>query len=101
MTPIQLSPGASHSIELPGRGSAGYLWEFAVEGDADAISVEPREGRLPPGVAPPSGFSRTARFDVRALRPGRVRVRFQLRRPWESEALAGEESILEVEVRGC
>jgi predicted secreted protein len=99
MTRIVLHPGESHILELPGRGSAGYAWEFTVEGDSEAIVAEPQEGALPPGVAPPSTYSRTARFQVRALRAGRALVCFRLRRPWEPDPLPGEELVLDVEVR--
>ena len=100
MTTIALVTGASHGVELPGRGSAGYVWEFLVEGPPGIVAVTALEGVLPPGTEQPSSASRTARFEVRALHPGRARVRFQLRRPWEREPLAGEEVAFEIDVRG-
>lgn len=100
MTTVELSPGASHAVELPGRGSAGYAWEFSVEGDAACIAVVPVQGPLPGAAAVPSNVSHAARFELRALRAGRARVLFQLRRPWETTPLADEKVNVDVEVRG-
>lgn len=100
MTRIALMAGASQSVELPGRGSAGYLWKFSVEGPPGIVSITALEGELPPAAELPSSASQSARFEVHALRAGRVRVRFQLRRPWEREPLAGQEVVFEIDVRG-
>lgn len=100
MTTVELSPGASHAIELPGRGSAGYAWEFSVEGDAACIAVVPVHEPVPAPAARPSNVSHAAHFELRALRAGRARVLFQLRRPWESMPLADGKLDVDVEVRG-
>jgi hypothetical protein len=53
---------------------------------------------VPAGAVAPSSYSRNARYELRALQPGRARVRFRLRRPWEARPLAGADVIFEVEV---
>jgi predicted secreted protein len=99
VTAVTLRPGASHTVELAGRGSAGYAWEFVVEGGDDVVAVAALEGSVPTGATAPSSYSRSARYELRALQPGRARVRFRLRRAWEAEPLAGADVTVEVEVR--
>ena len=101
---IRLRAGERREIELRGLGSAGYAWEPSVSGPEGIVEVRrvpsgPMARPPAGGEAPPSG-SLPERFEVAALAPGRVAVRFVLRREWEPEEPPLEESVFAVVVAG-
>jgi hypothetical protein len=94
---LELKVGELHELELKGLGSAGYSWEPSVEGPEGIVEIRrapsgPPADRPPPGGPPPASGSLSEAFQVEALAPGRVGVRFALRRSWEPD-----EAPLEVE----
>ena len=82
---IELRPGYEYHLELGSLGSAGYAWEFEVDGPQGVIIVRPG----PPGPSPdvqPSvlqTYSVEHSFVIEAQGPGKAEARFVLRRPWE------------------
>jgi predicted secreted protein len=86
---LELRAGEEETIRLPGRGTVGYAWTVHVSGESDAVvSVRQVDSRPEPGRPP--GESVDDVFVLSAQAPGRARVHFEQRRPWEpdGEALA-------------
>ncbi|GLV83568.1 hypothetical protein Slala03_32570 [Streptomyces lavendulae subsp. lavendulae] len=97
---IELGPGGTYTLRLPGRGARGYVWTWQVTGDEDAVTVTvadagPGAGR---GALPGEAVERA--YTLRGRRPGaRARIRFaQIRPPYPQEA-PYDEILLDVEVR--
>ncbi len=91
-------------VRLPGLGSAGYAWEYAVDGLDGTVEVAPATSAdsadlAAPGGPPPGNSNQAAQFTVSARAPGHVLVRFALRRPWEKGVPPLAEYVLEVLVR--
>ncbi len=86
-------------IDLPGLGTAGYLWQHDLDGDAGAVEVTWHRGP-PPERAPTTAVGASARevATIRALRPGTVRLRLEQRRPWEVDAEPLRRHYVEVHV---
>jgi predicted secreted protein len=79
---IELAVGDEHVVTLAGFGTAGYKWAPEIVGDAEVAEVAERAApALGSGAA--VGASASEAFALRAKRPGAVRIRFALRRPWE------------------
>jgi len=100
---IRLAVGQEWSINLPTSGSTGYLWEWSIEGDQDAISVaahSPEGPKASPGEPQGSISGSEIVFVVTGRRPGSAMVRFQFRRPWQKDAPPAQETVAEVEVTG-
>ena len=73
-------------IDLPGLGTAGYLWQHDLDGDTGAVEVAWR--REPPpedALTTAVGASGREVVTIRALAPGTARVRLEQRRPWEAD----------------
>ena len=101
--PLRLLTGEEHIVALRGLGSVGYAWQATVEEGLGVVDVVKRDAEGPP--AEPGAVRTTAEaevlFVIRALRPGRARVRFVMRRPWmkSSGGLATREEAVDVEVQ--
>ncbi len=87
MPDLELRVGELHQLELRGLGSAGYSWEPRVEGPEGVVEVRRAPSgvleRPPPGGPPPASGSLPEAFEIEAIGPGRVSVRFALARAWE------------------
>jgi predicted secreted protein len=89
---IDLHPGESRTLRLPGHGIGGYLWKAEVLSGDVRIETMPTEGADPASI----GGSVQAVFRVAATGSGSGRIRFRLAQPWER----GEtEVVQEVAVR--
>jgi predicted secreted protein len=67
-------------------GTAGYVWQHELGGDATAVEVTWRRGPLPEGAMTTAvGASAREVATIRALRPGTARLRLEQRRPWEAD----------------
>lgn len=101
---IDLRVGAKHLVTLGGLASAGYMWSEAIEGPDGVVGLiqTPAEGPAPSsppaGGPPPGTSSRDLIYRITALKPGRVRVRFALRRPWETGKAPLREVIIDITV---
>ncbi|MEO6824846.1 MAG: protease inhibitor I42 family protein [Nitrosospira sp.] len=84
---ITLCAGEAHHVVIGGLGSAGYAWGFEVEGSPGVIFVRASLLPLPPANPPHPALLQTSSvehiFVIEALIPGKSKVRFMLRRPWE------------------
>jgi len=75
-------------IDLPGLGTAGYLWQHDLDGDTGAVEVVLRHAPASDHeLTAAAGASAREIATIRALRPGTVRLRLVQRRPWEAEPL--------------
>jgi len=81
---VLLKVGEEHLVKLNGLGSAGYLWDFAVEKGSTLLTVEsvPTEKTVIGSGAAPTSSSIPSSFLIKALAPGQARVHFTLQRPW-------------------
>lgn len=86
---IVIRPGAVHRVVLGGLGSAGYLWEFEVDGPPGVIAVRPDFPTQKETTRTNRSTLQTSSvehlFTIEALKPGQAEVRFLLRRPWQRE----------------
>lgn len=77
-TRIELKPGDEHTFRLPGLGSAGYRWTYAVEGDESAVEVSTTRSAPPqlpqPVGPPPSNYSLDEIVIIRGRSPGAARI---------------------------
>ncbi len=101
MPELELKVGELHELELRGLGSAGYSWEAGVEGPEGVVEIRrassgPLPDQPPAGGPPPDNRSLPEVFQVVAVGPGRVRVRFALSRSWEPDEPPLEETGLDV-----
>ncbi|MGZ6587765.1 MAG: protease inhibitor I42 family protein [Solirubrobacteraceae bacterium] len=94
---VNLGVGEAHRVRLPGLGTAGYRWMPVVEGDEGVAEVtDAGVGEL---ANRRIGTSADELFDIRAVRPGVARVRFEQRRPFEPDDVApADEQVVEVRV---
>jgi hypothetical protein len=92
--------GGSVVHTLGGYGSAGYRWEYRIEGTPGIVEVHrlPAESVPPPSGGPPESFSAQERFRIVGLAPGEAVVMFSLKRPWEDIPAEGRDQTLSVRV---
>jgi predicted secreted protein len=96
---VELVAGERYDVELPGLGTAGYVWDDDVESEHGVVTVEWKRGE-PRGSAPrPVGMSAAEVATIRAVRPGTVAVRLYQHRRWEPADRVRDERRLLVTVR--
>jgi predicted secreted protein len=99
---VSLAVGERHELTLRGLGSAGYSWDLEVEGPEGVVAIERRPSGPPspaePGGPPPDSYSLPEVYEIEGLAPGRVRIKLELRRSWETDVPPAEEEELEVVV---
>jgi predicted secreted protein len=78
---IHLKISDTYQITLKGMGSAGYVWQYSIEGDEHAITVERIDSTEPAG--PLMGQSANWVFEIRAVAQGSANLTFVQRRQWE------------------
>jgi len=76
---VSVKAGDVVVVRLPELGAAGYEWRVAAL-DPPGLPVESAQESAQ-GVAP--GAAGVKEFRVRPPAPGRVRVEFELARPWD------------------
>jgi predicted secreted protein len=81
------------TVELAANPTTGFAWEAAELPDG----VQLLDSRFTPPATARPGAGGTQSFELQAARPGRLSLRFALRRSWETEAAQHE--TVEVEVR--
>ena len=99
---INLRPGDTHQFRLGGLGSAGYNWEYALEGDEGVVTVSTKSIPPPPKPRPggpaPDSYSVEQLLTITALKPGVAKVSVSLRRSWERDKPALREIRTEIVV---
>jgi hypothetical protein len=77
-TTLELAAGAEQVVRLPGLGSAGYRWQYHLEGDEGVAEVEITRSQVPflppPGGPPPNNYNVDELVRVRGLSAGKLRI---------------------------
>lgn len=82
-TEVTLTGGGQTSIQLPGLGTSGYVWDHEVAGPEDVIDVTWSRG-FPPGSVPQAvGVSAPEVATIVACRQGTIELRLYQHRRWE------------------
>jgi predicted secreted protein len=95
---VHLEPGQTHEVTLPGLGTAGYRWDHELFGPAGVVDVDWERGVAPGSASAAVGRSAAEVVTVRAKAPGRVTVKLQQRRHWETSAKPLAERTIEITV---
>ena len=93
---LSLRVGDEHPVELDSLLTAGYTWEPEVEGDEAVAEVTKGKPEDAPDLA--IGASPPEVFKIKAVRPGKARVRFAQRRPFERDDPPSDEIVMDVDV---
>lgn len=81
---VELEVGEQITLQLPGLGTAGYVWGDEVAGDDGIVSVSWARG-LPDGAPrTPPGASAPELVTIVGEKPGSAVVRLIQHRTWES-----------------
>lgn len=81
--PIKLKAGASTTIKLKGLATAGYEWNFKIDGDKDCIKIS--KEFVFPGKASKKNVGESADevFTISAQKKGTANIYFSQTRKWE------------------
>ena len=98
---VEVRVGEQVTYELPGLGTAGYVWDDELEGDDGIVSVTWTRG-WPPGEEPQqqAGASAPETVAISGVRPGTVVVRLFQHRRWEPPDQVNAEHRVTVVVSG-
>jgi len=101
-TSINLRIGQKYVLRLKGLGSAGYTWNYNVDGNDKVVSISRemagRPTTAPAGGPPPDTYSLDYLFTIQAHEPGRVLIHFFQHRLWEKDKPPLKEHVLEIHV---
>ena len=96
---LDMSVDEERDVELPGLGTAGYVWDSEVVGAGNVIDVRWTRGD-PPGSPPrPMGQSAPEVATIHAMEPGDVELRLYQHRPWEPASQVAARHDIYVHVR--
>jgi predicted secreted protein len=91
---IKLNVGASTSIQLKGLGTAGYLWNYKIDKNADCITISKDFVTDEKTNQKNMGASADEVFTIKAVKRGSVDINFYQSRSWEkNENPANEKNI--------
>ncbi|PKK36499.1 hypothetical protein BWI96_11630 [Siphonobacter sp. SORGH_AS_0500] len=83
MKRIELKTEETYSQAFPGKSTSGYEWEAKLTGDTCILISKSFQsvsnGRM--------GENASEVFTIKALKSGRARIFFQLKRPWETQSI--------------
>jgi predicted secreted protein len=96
---IDMPVGEERDVELPGLGTAGYVWDSEIVGASNVIDVRWTRGD-PPGSPPrPMGQSAPEVATIRAVEPGDVELRLYQHRRWEPASQVAARHDIHVHIR--
>ena len=104
---IALKVGQQYTHRLKGRGTAGYSWEYTLEGSPALIEISRESGLLPqhldiqPGSTPPGSASADELVRIQSLAPGNVTLHFAQRRIWEVGRAPLNVEIVDIEIEAA
>ncbi len=98
-THLDLTVGDERTLELPGLGTSGYVWEHDIHGEDGVVDVQWTRGYPPGTPSPPVGASAPEVATIRARRAGEVEVVLYQHRRWEPRERARAEHRISVLVR--
>jgi hypothetical protein len=88
---ICLHPGDSYVLELPGLGTAGFVWDEDVDGDPGVIDVSWSRGLVGAESPGRAGESAPERATIRAVGLGSAALTVYQHRRWESGVVPRKE----------
>lgn len=95
---VDLTVGEAVTFELPGLGTAGFIWQDQVAGSPGVVQVSWSRG-FAPGTEPTAiGVSAPEVATIQALQPGEVTLRLVQVQPWEPHAAPNREHRVTVRV---
>jgi predicted secreted protein len=101
---LDLRVGQQHTLILRGRGSAGYVWSWVIEGDQEIVKISRSAADTEPKPVadglPSVSYNVDETISILAQAAGRVTLTFSLRRPWEPDTPPIEEIIFDINVTG-
>jgi predicted secreted protein len=80
---IELVVGEQVTFELPGLGTAGYVWDHEIVGDDGIVDAGWSRGWPAGAPSAPVGVSAPETLTIVARRPGTVELRAFQHRRWE------------------
>jgi predicted secreted protein len=95
---LRLNVGETYTLRLKNLASAGYIWNYSMEGDEHAASVSKAVPDTMPNVASAGTFNGEQGFVIQAQKPGNIIYHFALRRSWEKDKPPAQAFTLEVHV---
>lgn len=82
-THLDLRVREQYAIELPGLGTAGYVWDHDIVGENGVVDLRWTRGYPADSPARPVGASAPEVVTIRGERAGSVEVRLFQHRRWE------------------
>jgi predicted secreted protein len=95
---IRLKTGETTSITLNGLATAGYQWNYTIEGDKDCVEVSKDYAPLRKSIQKNVGASADEVFTITAQKKGTANIYFSQQRSWEKSADASNEKKVTVTV---
>ena len=83
-----MSVGEHREVELPGLGTAGYVWDSDITGNTDVIDVQCTRGEPSGSRLRAVGQSAPDVATIRAIGPGHVELQLYQHRSWEPPSVA-------------
>ena len=97
---IELSKGDTYEVRLYGMGTVGYEWTYTLDGESTAVEVL-REIPHSDNIVQSPGDSVDSLFTIHAVHPGKIRIHFALRRPWEKDIPPLDKYDVEATIKNC
>lgn len=100
---IKVGVGEQYILTLIPIASAGYTWDYVVEGEPSVVDIAEAILRPPPSAesnrSPMPGTSFEEQFIIKGKKPGHTNIRFLLHRPWEQDKPPVDDRVFEVTVQ--
>jgi predicted secreted protein len=96
---IDMYVGEERDVELPGLGTAGYVWDSEIVGAGNVIDVRWTRGDPPASAPRPMGQSAPEVATIHAVKPGDVELQIYQHRRWEPASQVAARHNISVHVR--
>jgi predicted secreted protein len=93
---IKLKKGSSVDIPLKGLSTAGYEWNYSVDGDTDSVSISKDFGNIEKSPKKNTGANADEIFTITAQKRGIAAVVFTQKRSWEKNANAADQKKVKI-----
>jgi predicted secreted protein len=96
---LEMFVGEERDVELPGLGTAGYVWDAEIVEQGNVIHVDWTRGEPAGSPLRPAGQSAPEVATIHAMAPGDVQLRLYQHRRWEPATQAIAQHDIHVHVR--
>ncbi|KAA9034354.1 protease inhibitor I42 family protein [Ginsengibacter hankyongi] len=93
---IVIQPGGSKTIKLKGLASAGYEWNYTIEGNNDLVTISKEFVLTEELTQKNMGASADEVFTIKANKKGSVVIYFFQKRGWEKDIAPVHEKTIRV-----